>query len=236
MTTQHPRHRYAAAALLLFTPVTALLAPLAGCGAARGIINSQIPAIADPARLDGRQFPAEVGADGVARGVFTGPFADQGRVSNQERLSFAELRQPLRPEITLVPPSGSGAVTPPAQVTLRGLELRVRVYEGPAMDAAPTREVVFPVLAAGGAPLIFTNVPGTARYTLPTADLIPLGPERLSGDNARRLFDLLTGTGADGSTSNFVQASFSATVEGGTLPEGSRILFTFGPGEARVGL
>lgn len=231
MNRTAPFRRTVPIAALAFLPLLA-----AGCGTARGIINSQIPAIRDPARLDGKQFPAVVGDGGAAQGTFTGPFADQGRVSNQDRLNFAELRQTLRPEVSLLPPSGSGVVTPPATVTLSALELRVRVYEGASQDAAPTREVVFPVLADGDAPLTFENVAGTNRYTLPGAESVLLGPSRISGADARRLFAVLTDPAQDGSTTNFVQASFSANVEGSALPAGATVLFTFGPGEARVGL
>jgi hypothetical protein len=220
-----------------FLALAALLPLSGGCGAARGIINSQIPTINDPAKLDGKQFPATVASSGTATGSFTGPFADQSPVANQGRLTFADVRQPLRPEVALLPPAGmTGPITPPATVTLRGVTLRVRLYEAPSQGTAATREVVFPALTGGDAPLTFSNVAGTNRYTLPDSLGIELGPARISGDDARRLFSLLTSPGADGSTTNYVETSLSATVEGGTLPAGASVVFTFGPGEARVGI
>jgi|GEM_PF-3578835 hypothetical protein len=228
--------RFSACLVLLGVVTTGALY---GCGAARSLINDQIDPIVDPGGLAGKQFPVPVSRMAQARaaipgeGNYAGPFPDVNRVANQDRLNFAEVRQNLRSEITVVTPPG---VPLPPRVTLRDPALSVRFYEAASVDAAPTREVTFPPLADVQETLVYTRVGETPVYRRATEAEVPLGPARIAGDDAKRLFRLLTEPGTDGSTTNFVRASLAVTADDAELPEGSYIVFTFGTGQARVGL
>lgn len=216
---------------------------LAGCGAFKNAVNDRIDPIANPGNLDGKQFPVLVkgGAGAVLSGIgaFTGPFPDIAPVNRQNLLTFAEFTQNLRGEIQLVPsPSSPTAeLIFPAQIVVRRLSLTVRLYEAGSAEAAATRDVAIPELTASSDNLVFARVPDTNRYQWNQPGDVRLGSVRVGGDDAKRLFALLTSVGENGSNTNFVSASLSvvADVAGvGTID--AALLFTFGKGEARVGI
>jgi hypothetical protein len=206
-------------------------------------VNDRIDPIANPGNLDGKQFPVLVkGGAGAAlsgTGNFTGPFPDKAPVNRQNLLTFAEFIQNLRGEIQLVPNPASPPteLVFPAQIVVRRLSLTVRLYEAGSAEATATREVSIPALTASSDNLFFVRVPDTNRYQWNQSGEIQLGSVRVGGDDAKRLFALLTGVGENGSNTNFVSASLSVDADGnGVSSIDAALLFTFGKGEARVGI
>lgn len=213
----------------------------AGCGAFRNAVNDRIDPIANPGNLDGKQFPVVVTSRGTGTvsgaGTFTGPFPDIAPVNRQNLLSFADFTQNLRGEIQLVPnPSLLPAEPLPMRLIVRGVSLDVRLYEGGSAEATATREVTLPALQSADN-LVFDQVPGTNRYQWNQPGEIRLGSVRVGGDDAKRLFSLLTSVNSNGANTNFVSATLSASVDAEGVERGTgAVLFTFGKGEARVGL
>lgn len=216
---------------------------LSGCGAFKNAVNDQINPIANPGNLDGKQLPVLVkgGSGALISGTatYTGPFPDIAPVNRQNVLTFAELTQNLRGDIQLVPNPTLPPSEPflPAQLIFQSISLTVRLYEAPSAEATASREVVLPTFLSGADNLVFDRVPDTDRYRWSQPGEIILGSVRVDGDNAKRLFALLTSVSQAGVNTNFVSASLSAFIEaGGVGPVNTAILFTFGKGEAKVGI
>ncbi len=219
-----------------------LLVPVGGCGGGLigSIINDNIPPIENPGELQGKQFPVVIGAEtSLTRAALPGssdyaaPFSDIARVSQQDRLNFAEVRQNLTAEVTVIPAPGASL---PPRITLSDPRLTVRFYEASDINATPTRETVFPALGGQREPLTYEQVPGTNIYRRNSIE-IQLGPARVSGEDAKRLFRILTEPVPDTENrTNYARASLSLTADDTQLPAGSTIIFTFGAGQARVGL
>ena len=218
--------------------VVALVAvPLAGCGAAKKLVNDQIPAIKNPGALDGKQFPVPVASGSRAlvsgTGSFTGQFPDVSSVRNQNRLTFAELTQNLRPELTYAANPGTPV---PSQIVLNDVSLTVSLGDGSGIVPGATREVVIPSLRPSSGSLAFERVGDTNRYVFAGGE-IPLGAVRVSGDDAKRLFTLLTERDDNNQATNTVTATLSASADAQGVDSASgAILLTFGQGEARVGI
>ena len=152
-----------------------LLPPLAGCGAAKKLVNDQIPAIQNPGSLDGKQFPVPVMSRSrlavSGTGSFTGSFPDIAPVGQQNRLTFAQLTQNLRAELTYVPNPGSSV---PSRIVLNDVSLTVSLGDGSGVVAGNTREVVIPSLRPSSGNLVFERVGDSDRYVR-TGGEIPLG-------------------------------------------------------------
>ncbi|MBC8138417.1 MAG: hypothetical protein H8F28_21265 [Fibrella sp.] len=212
---------------------------IAGCGAFKNAVNDRIPPIANPGNLDGVQFPVPV-TSGATRvpvdgtGSYTGQFSDVAPVGQQNRLTFAEFTQNLRGEIAFVP---GGATALPSRIVLNDISLTVTLSDGSGVVPVPTREVrILPLRSASGN-LVFERVGDTNRYQWTQSGEIRLGSVRVSGDDARRLFALLTEADNNRQNTNTVTAvlSVGAAFDGVENVSGA-ILFTFGKGEARVGI
>ncbi len=226
---------YLAAALAL-----PLLAPLAGCGAAKRLVNDNIPAIKNPGSLDGKQFPVPVSLRSrvavSGTGSFTGSFPDIAAVGQQNRLTFAELTQNLRPELRYVPNPGTPV---PSRIVLSDVSLSVSLGDGAGVVPGTTRTVVIPSLRPASGNLVFERVGDSDRYVRNTDNggEIPLGAVRVSGDAAKRLFTLLTERDNVNQSTNTVTATLSATADAqGVETASGMILLTFGQGVARVGI
>ncbi len=212
---------------------------VAGCGAFKRAVNDRINPIANPGNLDGVQFPVPV-SSGETRvavtgsGTYTGQFPDIAPVNQQNRLTFAEFTQTLRSEITYVPAPGTGL---PTRIVLNDVSLTVRLGDGSGVVPGPTREVTIPSLRPASGTLTFARVGDTDRYQWDQSGEIRLGSVRVSGDDARRLFALLTEADNNGQTTNTVTAVLSVTADAQGIDRATgAILFTFGAGEARVGI
>ena len=223
----------------LFLAQSALLLPvLAGCGAAKRLINDQIPAIANPGNLDGKQFPVSVSPGSrvpvSGTGTFVGQFPDIPPVGQQNRLTFVEVSQNLRGEIIYVPANGA---TFPARFVLNDVSLAVTLGDGAGVVIGSTREVVIPALRPALGGLVFERVADTDRYRWNQSGEIRLGSVRVSGDSAKQLFALLTEADNVRLSTNAVSASLSVSADAqGVERAAGAILFTFGKGEARVGI
>lgn len=202
-------------------------------------MNDRIDPIANPGNLDGVQFPVpvtsgttRVPADGT--GSYTGQFPDIAPVNQQNRLTFTELSQNLRGEVTYVPGGGTAS---PTRIILNEVSLAIRLGDGSGVVPGPTREVIIPPLRPASGNLIFERVGESDRYRWNQGGEIRLGPVRVSGDDARRLFALLTEADNQRLQTNTVTAVLSVTsnLEGIENALGA-VLFTFGKGEARVGI
>ncbi|MBC8143150.1 MAG: hypothetical protein H7Y38_17120, partial [Armatimonadetes bacterium] len=107
---------------------------------------------------------------------------------------------------------------------------------GAGVVPGTTRTVVIPSLRPASGSLVFERVGDTDRYVR-TGDEIPLGAVRVSGDDAKRLFTLLTERDNVSQSTNTVTATLSATADAqGVETASGVILLTFGQGVARVGI
>ena len=117
---------------LITSLVFPLLLPLlVGCGAAKRLVNDQIPAIQNPGSLDGKQFPVPVASRSrvvaSGTGTYTGSFSDIAPMGEQNRLNFAQLTQNLRPELRYVPSPGTPV---PSRIVLSDVSLSVTLGDG----------------------------------------------------------------------------------------------------------
>lgn len=230
-----PTRRFFLAQSALFVPA------LAGCSAARQVINDQIPAIENPGSLDGKQFPVPVSSGSrvavSGTGTYNGTFPDIPAVGQQSRLNFAELTQNLRGEIGYTPLGGTDF---PTRIVLTDVSLTVKLGDGAGIAAivpSSTRFVTIPSLRPASGSLTFNRIQGTDRYQWDQTGEIPLGAVRLSGGDAKTLFLLLTERDNVNQNTNAVTATFSASADAQGVSTATGVLqFTFGKGVARVGI
>lgn len=212
---------------------------LGGCGAAKSIVNNNIPDVSDPLRLEGRSIraivsraivrPTRAAIDGQA--VDTVAFEDSGSVSHSGDLTYANLSQGIRGDVVYVAfPSG---FTPPAQFTVRALQLDATVSDG----TNGSRSVTATNFNSDG-PYTFvrngSTPEGLPLYALSSGN-ITLGGPRLGRDDTRRLIQIIT-EGNDNSSSNNVAVTLYFTADDTELPEGTQIYFVFTGGRADVGI
>ena len=230
--------------LFIVHAATTLAIPaIAGCGAFKNAVNDRIDPIRNPGNLEGKQFPVPLTAASSGTvsgsGTYSGPFPDIAPVNRQNLLTFAELVQNVQGEITVYPNSTLLPETTvyPAQIVFRDISLTVRLSEAAGAADASVLEVTIPALKPSSQSLVFARVADTNRYRWTGSGEIPLGAVRVGGSDAKRLFSLLTSADPEGRTTNYVSASLSVVADAAGIENTvSAFLFTFGTGEARVGI
>lgn len=213
-----------------------------GCGAAKSIVNNNIPPVSDALRINGRsvtalvsraiQKPTRAAIPGA--GAFDTTFSDFN-VSESNRLTSARFEQGVSKDVLVRFPSGAAQ---PDQFTVSGLILNVAVSEKFG-NGQVSRNVTVTGMTADG-PFQFNKVrdngDGSANYTLASGSDIGLGSVQIGSDQTRTLMDILTEQDASGSNGNFVDGQFGFDADDSQLPEGTTVTFSFVNGQARVGI
>ncbi|WP_309707190.1 hypothetical protein [Armatimonas sp.] len=203
------------------TLVTLMALPLVGCGAAKSIINNNIPAVANLLKLDEQTLVAIMGE---GRAVISGnksvtvSFPNQS-ISQASSLASLAFYQSLSPQIIVTVPSGA---TMPADFPLSNLTLQLTIREG---AGSPTQVVNLSATVAG--PVTFTRTSPTSNVYAATEPVV--FTNNATGTSLQQVLAIVTG-GAD---PNAVDAKLSVDSDDTKLPSGSTLTFSLYNGSAK---
>lgn len=203
------------------TLATLVALPLMGCGAAKSIINNNIPAVTNLLKLDEQTLVAVMGE---GRAVISGnksvtvSFPNQS-ISQASQLASLALSQSLAHQVIVTVPSGA---TMPTDFPVSNLTLQLTIREGTG-SAAPL--VNLSATVAG--PVTFTRTSPSSNVYAATGPVV--FTSNATGTSLQQVLAIVTG----GEDPNTVDAKLSIDSDDTKLPSGSTLTFSFYNGSAK---
>jgi hypothetical protein len=197
---------------------------ITGCGAAKTVVNNNIPEVDNLLKLNDSEIDSSVG--GVTRAVIVGgldktqTFPDRD-LPEANRINFVRLRQGLNQNVRVTVPEGA---TLPAAFTLSNITLETQVSD---MKEDVQRVSAGSATVAG--PVVFTKVGATNNYTTNSV----MEPEMSLSANPFKTFRAIVTTAP---SPNTVVVKLRFDADDTQLPAGSVIRFKFVGGKAKVGI
>lgn len=195
--------------------------PLMGCGAAKSIINSNLPAVNDMLKLDGQTLVTTMG-DGraVISGNKTVTVTVPNRsISQADQLAALTFAQSLEHQVTVSVPAGA---TMPTSFPISNVALSLQIREGSGSSAQ-----LVELLATVAGPITFTRTSPTSNLYEATSPVE--FSHNATGTTLFQVLGIITG-GADPNT---VVARLSVDSDDTKLPSGSTLTFRFYNGSAK---
>ena len=196
---------------------------LTGCGAAKSVVNSNIPAIDDPLHLNGASIVAPVtGNRAPISGSIsvTVTFPDRAKFAQQGELTFVKLEQAFEDTAQVAVPPG---VALPGSFSLSNITLGLSVSDGNGSRTAG-------VQGNYSGPVTYTRTGQTDQYV--ASKPVGYSELKLDGDGFRAFRDILTSE----PTPNTATAHLSFDTDDTALPKGSVITLKLKNGKARIGI
>ncbi|WP_395093286.1 hypothetical protein [Armatimonas sp.] len=200
------------------TLATLVALPLMGCGAAKSIINNNIPAVSNLLKLDEQTLVAIMGE---GRAVISGnksvtvSFPNQS-ISQASQLASLVFSQSIDPQVTVTVPAGA---TMPTDFPISNLTLQLTIREGTGSAANLSATVTGSVTLTRTSPS--SNVyaaTGPVVFTINAA-----------GTSLQQVLAIVTG----GEDPNAVDAKLSVDSDDTKLPSGSTLTFRLFNGSAK---
>ncbi|MDX1932361.1 MAG: hypothetical protein SFU56_07135 [Capsulimonadales bacterium] len=213
-------------------PVMALIVvglplTLVGCGAAKSLINNNLPTVSNALQLDGQSVTGTVnGSRATISGNGTKEFSFANTTINQAG-SLAEIKhsQKLTRSVTVTVPTGE---TLPTSFQLRNIALAMVLSDRQTNTGGDLEERTFAATLTVGSTVTFSRTGSDNTYTAINAPAF--GDLVISGDRLTQFRNIVTGGGSP----NQVGLRLSFDTDDFTLPNGSTITFTFTEGKATV--
>jgi hypothetical protein len=207
--------------ITLIAATTALAAvALSGCGAAKSLVNNNLPTVNNLLPLDTQTVAATLGSGRAAisgHAQATVSFADKS-IPSASSLSSVTINQPLSTTVTVALPEGA---TAPQTFTLRNLALQVSVSDGDGTNAVTATGTI-----AG--PLVYTKVSGSSTQYTATAP--PSANLTFGGGTLDSLVGIITGAPSP----NIARARLSVDADDTELPAGTVLSFVLGASSATL--
>jgi hypothetical protein len=201
---------------------------ITGCGAAKTVVNNNIPEVDNLLKLNDSEIDSSVG--GVTRAVIVGgldktqTFPDTD-LPEANRINFVRLRQGLNQNVRVTVPEGA---TLPASFTLSNITLETQVSDMEEDVQRVTKRVSAGSARVAG-PVVFTKVGATNNYTTNSV----MEPEMSLSANLFKTFRAIVTTAP---SPNTVVVKLRFDADDTQLPAGSVIRFKFVGGKAKVGI